>query len=332
MKSFSKFSSSNFDKKTGLAKGVSVISIGPALGHGVNIDHKTLETVLAAAKKHPDGVKVHLQHDSDLKDVVGFLSNFAIEANRLRADLKLLRMSPWYGYLAELIDNHSSEFGLSISSNGTEEDKGGSTFYRVTDLFSVDLVSDPAANASGLFSSNVINKRARMDKDQTDATATKDVDLSADENDDLAKRISILEQALEDLKAEQAKMAEGDEDDGDDAEDDQGEDDDEESEDDESDNSEDYKALEAKLASALKTIDDLKANTANAEKLAARKLGKTGVKNNKVKVTANSAPSIEQQFDALTSHNERVAFYRKNKQALNEYRQREFARIVLKRG
>ena len=316
MKTFRVYSSSKaFDKKSGIAKGVSVIQVGPALGHGLYIDNKSLETVLSAAKAHPDGVKVHIQHDADLKDVVGFLTNFSIDGDNVRADLKLLQMSPWFGYLSELIEANPSAFGLSISWDGSVQDIQDKEFIRVSSLFSIDLVSNPAANASGLFSSKVIRDRKRMEE-QTEAAQNA---LSESDENDLASRVGLLEQGFAEMKAAFDKMADNS-DNGDDSA--NGDDDDEEeAEDDESDSSDDLSKVKAEMAALKAENEKLKSEKVSGEKLAARKLAASGVKAGARPKTEAASLSIVQQYKSLKSCGEQLNFFRKHKAELMEHRE-----------
>jgi hypothetical protein len=316
MKTFRAYSGKSFDKNTGIAKGVSVISVGPAIGHGTNVDQKSLATVIQAAKASPDGVKVHITHEAsgDLKDIVGFLSNFSLDGNSVRADLKLVKMSPWFGFMCELIETNPSGFGLSISADAPNETINGENYVRVKDLFSVDLVSSPAANSSGLFSKKVIKgKKLMADESQT----AEKVALS-DADDELASRVGLLEKGFADMKSAFDKMAEG----ASDSDDTEGTDDDEEdAEDSESDNSDDMAALKAELAAIKAENEALKAKSTSVNKLAARKLAATGVKADKrAKTTsdAGSAGTITQQFEACKTPNERLQFYRKHGTELRE--------------
>jgi hypothetical protein len=322
MRTFSVFAATkNFDKATGLAKGVSVIQVGPALGHDTNVDQTTLGLVVKAAKAHPDGVKVHIQHDSDLKDVVGFLTNFKIDGDHVRADLKLLKMSPWFGYLCELIETNPNAFGLSISCDGPNEAVDGENYLRVNHLWSVDLVSDPAANRNGLFSSKVFKDRTRMSKEAAEAAKVALDSADGDGDNDLASRIGVLEEGFAKLSDAIAKMADsGDDSDNGADEDSEGADDDEENaEDAESEDSDDMSALKAELAAAKEKIAELESKSTSASKLAARKLAATGVKADKrVKTSTDSTPTLKQQFEALKTPNERLQFYRKHASELKE--------------
>ena len=57
------------DSEAGIIRGVSLITKGPALGHGVMIDDKTLEQVKAAAEQYSGGLKVKLNHSGGAGDI-----------------------------------------------------------------------------------------------------------------------------------------------------------------------------------------------------------------------------------------------------------------------
>ena len=52
------------DPNAGVIKGVSVISVGGAKGHGLMIDQTTLDQVKACSEKYAGGLKVKLNHGS----------------------------------------------------------------------------------------------------------------------------------------------------------------------------------------------------------------------------------------------------------------------------
>lgn len=148
----------SIDTSSGVIVGVSVITIGPALGHGVEIDSKTLEQVKSCAQTYQGGLKVKMEHKGGAGDIVGWLNNFRIEGSKLLADLNLLKTSPHREYIMELADTIPDTFGLSIAFTGPVEAIGNQSFARCTEIYSADLVSEPAANPSGLFDANPLVK------------------------------------------------------------------------------------------------------------------------------------------------------------------------------
>jgi hypothetical protein len=141
------------DAQTGIIRGVSLITKGPALGHGVMIDDKTLEQVKAAAEQYAGGLKVKLDHSGGAGDIVGYIDTLRIEGEKLLGDLHLLESSVHRAYILEIAERIPDTFGLSIAFSGPSEKSTDklTTLQRCSEIYSVDLVSEPAANPNGFF-------------------------------------------------------------------------------------------------------------------------------------------------------------------------------------
>lgn len=169
------------DATKGIMRDVSLMTVGEALGHGCFCDMRTLQTVFACAQKSP--VKAYLTHGSffqpdRLGEEVGLFSGLFIEGEQIKARqftfFKSFRdgQPQHYAAIMELASADPSLFGVSLSFSGSlvwsmpdgaeipfdpEADMpAGAQFdmpaVRVERIFSADFVSDPAANANGLFS------------------------------------------------------------------------------------------------------------------------------------------------------------------------------------
>lgn len=151
---FSAVAGSRVDAAAGVIRGVSLITEGPALGHGVFIDAVTLAQVKAAAETYAGGLKVKMDHAGGAGDIIGWIDGFRIGGNKLLGDLHLLETSEHRGYVLEIAEKIPDTFGLSLAfSGGTEAvGKDKKLMQRCTELYSCDLVSEPAANKGGLFS------------------------------------------------------------------------------------------------------------------------------------------------------------------------------------
>ncbi|MEA3211480.1 MAG: hypothetical protein QOE70_4537, partial [Chthoniobacter sp.] len=95
---------------------------------------------------------VNLDHGSGIKDTCGFLTNFRIDENKLRADWHLLRSHDETPKMLERAERMPECFGMSVKFKGGGEKKGLKKFARAEKLISVDCVTQPAANPEGLFS------------------------------------------------------------------------------------------------------------------------------------------------------------------------------------
>lgn len=159
---FSKFARAEIDAAAGIVSGVSVITVGEARGHyklddkgnlaPMMVDGKTLQQVKACAEQFEGGLKIKLDHGSGAGAIVGVLKNFRIDGDKLRADMHLLETSPHRAYVLELAATMPDSVGLSIVFSGESEFANGCAYARCTELYSCDLVDEPAANPSGLLS------------------------------------------------------------------------------------------------------------------------------------------------------------------------------------
>lgn len=160
--------------------GISVITEGPVVSHFVTIgegpdakqfqvmaDQATLDSVIAGAAKYTNGVKVKAGHDGGIQDIIGRLTNFALDSAkdgkaRVKADLHLFKSSPLFKQVLHLVDTIADTIGFSVIADGPAVRIGDYFFPRFTDLFSTDLVTEASANPSGIFQVTVDN----MQKDQ----------------------------------------------------------------------------------------------------------------------------------------------------------------------
>ena len=160
---FGKISTSDrIDAKSGIIFGVSVITEGEALGHDVWIDSKTLRQVKSTASTYAGGLKVKMNHYSGVESIVGTLQNFKISDKKLLADFHLLQAAEDYDRILEMAEKMPESFGLSIVFDNDPELIEKVNYARCKEIYSADLVDNPAANPSGLFESktkpNTMNK------------------------------------------------------------------------------------------------------------------------------------------------------------------------------
>ncbi len=156
-------SQQKIDADKGVISGVSVITVGQAAGcnSGTWIDSVTLSQIDRVAKTYPDGIRVKLsqikEHDGSVAQVVGILKNFRTDGDQERADLHLLSSSPHRAFILEMAATMPGEFGLSVVIPKEFEKVNGKDCLRCSEIYSIDLVEEPAANA-GLFSSQPTTK------------------------------------------------------------------------------------------------------------------------------------------------------------------------------
>lgn len=149
---FASAAGSSVNADAGIITGVSVITVGPALGHGLMIDATTLQQVKSCAEQFTDGLRVKMDHCTGIDAMVGVLRSFRITGNQLRADLHLIKSHADFPKLIEMAQTIPGAFGLSIVFSGTPSEVGQARFARCIEIYSCDIVDQPAANPSGLFS------------------------------------------------------------------------------------------------------------------------------------------------------------------------------------
>jgi hypothetical protein len=170
---FAAATGSRVDREAGILRGVSVITEGEAKGHGMIVDGVTLQQVKACAETYVDGLRVKMDHYTGIDAMVGVLRDFVIDGPQLRADLHLIKSHEDFEKILEMAENMPGSFGLSISFSGDSEDvevpsddteevepnsgelpDSGTEIARAArcmEIYSADLVDQPAANPSGLF-------------------------------------------------------------------------------------------------------------------------------------------------------------------------------------
>jgi hypothetical protein len=199
------------DAEAGILRGVSIITEGEAKGHGMLIDSTTLEQVKACIEAFgADGVKVKVDHWSGFDGIVGTVKDCVIDGTQLRADLHLLTTHEATPQILEMASTMPSQFGLSIAFSGEPEDKTVDVdgvqvlarYARCAELYSVDLVDQPAANPTGLFSVPTEFERTfaaslkRIEKQNTELTTLRaNLDEVKQEKTALAAKITELETA-----------------------------------------------------------------------------------------------------------------------------------------
>lgn len=189
-------------------EGISVATVGPALGHEMFVDDVTLlQAEQAGLAGSP--VKVFVDHDESIDSLIGFLSGFRIEEDQLRADLELLSAHPQADFYAEILTKAPGRVGFSMTFAGKPEDVGDRRFARVENLVSVDLVSRPAANPDGVFKAG--NAAPQVDtsaEGMTENSVTEKVEFDAKAAiEALSAVVSKLEESVAAIAAEKAEVA-----------------------------------------------------------------------------------------------------------------------------
>jgi hypothetical protein len=189
-------------------EGISVATVGPALGHEMFVDDTTLlQAEQAGLAGSP--VKVFVDHDESIDSLIGFLSAFRIEEDQLRADLELLSAHPQADFYAEILTKAPGRVGFSMTFAGKPEEVGDRRFARVENLVSVDLVSRPAANPDGVFKAGSVEPQVDtpaggMDEQSVPAQVEFDAKAAIEA---LSATVAKLEESVAAIAAEKAEVA-----------------------------------------------------------------------------------------------------------------------------
>jgi len=189
--------------------GISVATVGPALGHEMFVDDVTLLQAEQAGQAGSP-VKVFVDHDESIDSLIGLLNNFRIEEDQLRADLELLSAHPQAEFYAEILSKAPGRVGFSMAFSGKPEEVGDRRFARVENLVSVDLVSRPAANREGVFRAG--SEPVQVDtsaEGMTESSVTEQVEFDAKAAiEALTAVVSKLEESVAAIAADKSEPAE----------------------------------------------------------------------------------------------------------------------------
>jgi len=202
---FQTLNPTSIDAEKSTIFGVSVITKGIAKGHDLIVDDTTLAQVVKCGNGAKNGIKVKVGHDSGVEEIVGRLTNFRVEEDKVLADLELLSSSPRRDFIFELAQKTPEAVGLSIAFEGKPEAANGQQMARCTRLRSVDLVDEPAANPDGLFEATVDESEKvetpMKEEPKPEAMAAEPSAPTVEE------RLGALEMALNEIKAMLASLA-----------------------------------------------------------------------------------------------------------------------------
>jgi hypothetical protein len=193
------FAGVEVDEAAGVIRNASVMTIGPAIGHGFELDQTSLQQLVESIGggevqvrfKHPKNIG-----DDSLGTDVGFLKNVRIDGAQVRGDIHLQEYAkalPGIGdawtYLLSKAKNAPASFGLSAVIDYEVEpvqvDGTLRLMARICGTEAVDFVGRPAANPGGLLSVAQPEK-SKMDFDPKYKPAMAQFGLPSDATDDQA--------------------------------------------------------------------------------------------------------------------------------------------------
>ena len=162
------------DAGSGVIYGVAIITSNVAAkGHDLYVDETTLRQLKECAEEK-GRVPVKWNHRTGADAVNGYLENFRIAGGKLLGDWHLLKTHDRFAQALEMAERMPGNVGLSAAFMGEDEKSGGKTYARCSELLSVDLVAQPAANPDGLFEARDPRPRNRFGEFAGAATSADD--------------------------------------------------------------------------------------------------------------------------------------------------------------
>jgi hypothetical protein len=172
------------DRDSAVINGFAVVTKGVTKDSRGEFDDISLNSVVELGNKVKTGVKSRFGHpnmsSTALGTFLGRVRNFRRDGDIVRADLHIDKTAfetpdgDLAGYVLNLAESDPEMFGASMVIYWDEEKREGldangnelPPFIRVTNLFSVDVVDDPAAN-NGLFGMPFFSESVRPSAEMT---------------------------------------------------------------------------------------------------------------------------------------------------------------------
>jgi len=175
MKLFTALATPRIDAENGIIRSVSLMEIGDAKGHfdkkgrQVIIDEVTLEQLYKECNKLGK-IKLKANHGSGVFEVIGWAENFALQANKVTADVHIYEAESNRARILEIAEQNPTHMGISMEFTGEDKPRGEVCMSRCDGVLAAALVDDPAANSS-LFSakaeeSNKTNNTTKMENEE----------------------------------------------------------------------------------------------------------------------------------------------------------------------
>lgn len=175
------------DRENNVIRGFSVISLGEAIGHGLEIDSITLDQVYKLGVASKNGIKSRFGHPNmsgtAMGTFLGRVKNFKKNDDRVVADLFIDETAfntpngDLGSYVLDLAESDPDAFGASIvfptgdeienNENGLKDSDGELLkLARLSQLNGVDVVDDPATG-DGFFSQIFNNTTVQLSSEMT---------------------------------------------------------------------------------------------------------------------------------------------------------------------
>lgn len=171
--SFKAVSSGKFNKDTLSLQGVSLVTVGEALGHFAYVEDDFLpiefdKTSLSQIKKvlkDKEEIPAKANHTDDIRAVIGKWHSFRVKDDKLLADVSFLRSrEKTANHIVEMAESMPKSFGISLVLTPNKPDVlDGKALYRIKNVHGADFVDIPSANKDGLFKAKNINTNQEIE-------------------------------------------------------------------------------------------------------------------------------------------------------------------------
>lgn len=181
------------DVDAGIIKNVALLTVGPTLGHGFDIDETTVDQLVSLSNQEADGVRCRFKHpeitqkpgadgeviqtvSDDTGSLVGRIKNVRRDGQQARGDVHLgsyAEIMPGLGNVREYLLRHAQDDPAGIGMSAMFEfdvdpqtDRMGNVISlpaRLTALYAIDFVGTPAANPAGLLSAKPLTPNPALD-------------------------------------------------------------------------------------------------------------------------------------------------------------------------
>lgn len=292
---------SKIDRESGKMFGVSLISVGEALGHELYVDERSIDTILDSI--NGERLPAYITHQGALFQdrltrEIGMFTNFRKDGERLLADFEAFDSfreddSKKFNRLFEMAEKMPERFGLSIVFSASQawatpdgdvqlDSKPEDALFdfpsiRVEEVSSADFVDTPAANQKGLFSTNQIKNMEQSEINEATEEEVLEAQLSVEE-DSTEVELSKHEEG----ELEKETELEG-------------------HEDDKMEGHEEEEKLEEKVASLESVIDDLKEKLKEKEEMISKLQEELGGHEDKEKEMQEEKEEMEAKLSKLSA-------------------------------
>lgn len=158
---------SRIDEDSGTIQQVSLIRLGEAKGHKdddgrqVFVDKTTLQQVYDYCVT-TGAIKLKADHGGGVFTTIGYVDNYSLQTDKVSGDAHIYDTEEEKPKIFEIARKNPAHMGISLEFDGKDDVAGKQCLARCDEVYTIALVSDPAANKS-LFGKKDIAKIKKTD-------------------------------------------------------------------------------------------------------------------------------------------------------------------------